>query len=159
MTTAAVLSSRAGCLSFSASQSCFQRAGQGSSAAVPCRRYNSFLTRWAQPKQLKTSEHRHKGIARAAQLDIEKIEIKKGEGRGLAREGPMAGGRWLSSTTRHVRIYIGYVDPETHEMDQQQSDLVTIDLDPDNEFLWPEEQQQKVFDFFDEQVVNYAVSG
>ncbi|GAQ80418.1 NAD(P)H:plastoquinone dehydrogenase complex subunit M [Klebsormidium nitens] len=67
----------------------------------------------------------------------------------------MAGGRWLSSTTRHVRIYIGYVDPETHEMDQQQSDLVTIDLDPDNEFLWPEEQQQKVFDFFDEQVENY----
>eukprot|EP00243_Klebsormidium_subtile_P000225 TRINITY_DN10368_c0_g1_i1.p1 TRINITY_DN10368_c0_g1~~TRINITY_DN10368_c0_g1_i1.p1 ORF type:complete len:215 (-),score=19.93 TRINITY_DN10368_c0_g1_i1:284-928(-) len=157
MTTTAVLSSRAGCLSFSSSQSCSKspNAGPKCTPPVPCRRYDLFMTRRSQPKQLKMSEHRHKGFARAASVDIEKIEIKKGEGRGLAREGEMAGGRWLSSTTRHVRIYIGYVDPETHEMDQQQADLVTIDLDPDNEFLWPEDKQQKVFDFFDEQVENY----
>jgi hypothetical protein len=91
-------------------------------------------------------------------VDIQPVPIKEGEGRGLTRKGEMAGGRWLSSTTRHVRIYIGYIDPETHEMDQQQSDFVTIDVDPDNEFLWPQDKLQKVFDFFDDQIENYRVS-
>lgn len=91
-------------------------------------------------------------------MDIQPVPIKEGEGRGLTRKGEMAGGRWLSSTTRHVRIYIGYIDPETHEMDQQQSDFVTIDVDPDNEFLWPQDKLQKVFDFFDDQIENYRVS-
>jgi hypothetical protein len=95
------------------------------------------------------------GCARAAAVDIQPVPIKEGEGRGLTRKGEMAGGRWLSSTTRHVRIYIGYIDPETHEMDQQQSDFVTIDVDPDNEFLWPQDKLQKVFDFFDDQIENY----
>jgi len=69
------------------------------------------------------------------------------------------GGQWLSSTTRHVRIYAGYVDPVTKIMDQSQLDKLTLMLDPDNEFVWPEERVQQVYSRYKELVDNYAVSG
>lgn len=70
----------------------------------------------------------------------------------------MQGGQWLSSTTRHVRIYVGYVDPKTMTMDQSQADKLSLMLDPDNEFLWPEDKVAKVYDKFTELVDSYAVS-
>ncbi|KAJ7562358.1 hypothetical protein O6H91_03G093100 [Diphasiastrum complanatum] len=76
--------------------------------------------------------------------------------RGLTREGPAQGGRWMSSTTRHVRLYMGYIDPVTLHMDQQQIDKLTLILDPDNEFVWPEDKCQKVYDYLKELVDNYA---
>ena len=73
----------------------------------------------------------------------------------LSRE---VGGQWLSCTTRHVRIYSGYVDPETNVMDQMQLDKLTLMLDPDNEFEWTDEATEKVFDKFRELIDIYAVS-
>ena len=40
------------------------------------------------------------------------------------------GGQWLSSTTRHVRIYAADIDPETNAFDQTQMDQLTLMLDP-----------------------------
>lgn len=78
------------------------------------------------------------------------------QAKGLSLE---TGGQWLSSTTRHVRIYAGYVDPVTKIMDQSQLDKLTLMLDPDNEFVWPEERVQQVYNRYKELVDNYAVSG
>lgn len=78
------------------------------------------------------------------------------EAKGLSLE---TGGQWLSSTTRHVRIYAGYVDPVTKIMDQSQLDKLTLMLDPDNEFVWPEERVQQVYNRYKELVDNYAVRG
>ncbi|KAI5071289.1 hypothetical protein GOP47_0013540 [Adiantum capillus-veneris] len=66
------------------------------------------------------------------------------------------GGRWLSSTTRHIRIYAAYIDPETAKMDQTQTDKLSLILDPDDEFVWPEEKAQKVFEEFKSLVDHYA---
>ncbi|KAL3677094.1 hypothetical protein R1sor_027042 [Riccia sorocarpa] len=74
---------------------------------------------------------------------------------GLGYEGPGRGGQWLSATTRHVRIYVGVADPETMALDQSQLDKLTLMLDPDDEFVWPEEQVQKVYSYFAELVDNY----
>lgn len=70
----------------------------------------------------------------------------------------MQGGQWLSSTTRHVRIYVGYVDPTNMMMDQSQADKLSLMLDPDKEFLWPEDKVQKIYTKFQELVDTYAVS-
>lgn len=74
----------------------------------------------------------------------------------LAYDGPGKGGQWLSATTRHVRIYIGVADPVSLALDQSQLDKVTLMLDPDNEFVWPDDKVQKVYDYFTELVENYA---
>jgi hypothetical protein len=80
-------------------------------------------------------------------------EVKeKTQAIGLSTE---TGGQWLSCTTRHIRIYAGYVDPETQVMDQSQLDKLTLMLDPDNEFEWPEEMVEKVYDQFRELVDIY----
>eukprot|EP00250_Pteridium_aquilinum_P000419 c10460_g1_i1 orf=305-868(-) len=65
------------------------------------------------------------------------------------------GGRWLSSTTRHIRLYAAYIDPETGTMDQTQTDKLSLILDPDDEFIWTEEKAQKVFDEFAALVDHY----
>ncbi|GBG78100.1 hypothetical protein CBR_g26037 [Chara braunii] len=65
------------------------------------------------------------------------------------------GGQWLSCTTRHVRLYIGYIDPESHVMDQSQLDKISLNLDPDNEFVWTAEKEQKVYNFFTELLDQY----
>ncbi|KAI4307224.1 hypothetical protein L6164_030434 [Bauhinia variegata] len=65
------------------------------------------------------------------------------------------GGQWLSSVTRHVRIYAAYIDPETWEFDQTQMDKLTILLDPTDEFVWTPETCYKVFSYFQELVDHY----
>lgn len=67
------------------------------------------------------------------------------------------GGQWLSSATRHVRIYAAYIDPETCEFDQTQMDKLTLLLDPTNEFLWTPETCKKVYSYFQELVDHYEV--
>ncbi|MCO5612348.1 hypothetical protein L7F22_066615 [Adiantum nelumboides] len=66
------------------------------------------------------------------------------------------GGRWLSSTTRHIRIYAAYIDPETGKMDQTQTDKLSLILDPEDEFVWTEEKAQKVLEEFKSLVDHYA---
>ena len=65
------------------------------------------------------------------------------------------GGQWLSSTTRHVRIYAAYIDPVTCEFDQSQMDKLTLILDPTNEFVWNSETCNKVYAYFQELVDHY----
>ncbi|XP_031115012.1 NAD(P)H-quinone oxidoreductase subunit M, chloroplastic [Ipomoea triloba] len=65
------------------------------------------------------------------------------------------GGQWLSSTTRHVRIYAAYIDPETCAFDQTQMDKLTLLLDPTDEFLWTDETCNKVYSYFQELVDHY----
>ncbi|KAF5444679.1 hypothetical protein F2P56_033795 [Juglans regia] len=65
------------------------------------------------------------------------------------------GGQWLSSVTRHVRIFAAYIDPETWEFDQTQMDKLTMLLDPSDEFVWTPETCSKVFAYFQELVDHY----
>ena len=65
------------------------------------------------------------------------------------------GGQWLSSVTRHVRIYAAYIDPVTCEFDQTQMDKLTLILDPTNEFVWNSESCNKVYSYFQELVDHY----
>ncbi|XP_038899189.1 NAD(P)H-quinone oxidoreductase subunit M, chloroplastic [Benincasa hispida] len=65
------------------------------------------------------------------------------------------GGQWLSSVTRHVRIYAAYIDPVTCEFDQTQMDKLTLILDPSNEFLWNPQTCNKVYAYFQELVDHY----
>ncbi|KAH9614985.1 hypothetical protein KSS87_001172 [Heliosperma pusillum] len=74
--------------------------------------------------------------------------------RNMSRE---MGGQWLSSVTRHVRIYAAYIDPETCAMDQTQTDKLTLILDPGEEFVWTDETCNKVYFYFQELVDHYEV--
>lgn len=65
------------------------------------------------------------------------------------------GGQWLSSATRHVRIYAAYYDPVTNAFDQTQMDKLTLILDPTNEFLWTPETCNMVYSYFQELVDHY----
>lgn len=71
--------------------------------------------------------------------------------------GKEYGGQWLSSTTRHVRIFAAYIDPETCEFDQTQMDKLTLILDPTDEFVWTDETCYKVYSYFQELVDHYEV--
>ncbi|XP_074280197.1 NAD(P)H-quinone oxidoreductase subunit M, chloroplastic [Silene latifolia] len=74
------------------------------------------------------------------------------QNRNMGRE---YGGQWLSSVTRHVRIYAAYIDPETCAMDQTQMDKLTLILDPGEEFLWTDETCNKVYSYYQELVDHY----
>ncbi|KAL3504291.1 hypothetical protein ACH5RR_034132 [Cinchona calisaya] len=65
------------------------------------------------------------------------------------------GGQWLSSATRHVRIYAAYIDPETCEFDQTQMDKLTLILDPTDEFVWTDDTCNQVYSYFQELVDHY----
>ncbi|MBE9044990.1 NAD(P)H-quinone oxidoreductase subunit M [Pleurocapsales cyanobacterium LEGE 10410] len=55
----------------------------------------------------------------------------------------------IKSTTRHVRIYTAEVkDNELVKSDN----VLTLDIDPDNEFNWSEDALQKVYRKFDDLV-------
>lgn len=59
----------------------------------------------------------------------------------------------LKSTTRHIRIYAAEIkDNELIESDN----VLTLDIDPDNEFNWDEDALQKVYRQFDELVESYS---
>ena len=55
----------------------------------------------------------------------------------------------LKSTTRHIRIYAAEV--KRNELVESDS-VLTLDVDPDNEFNWDEDALQKVYSKFDELV-------
>ncbi|KAI3513553.1 hypothetical protein L1887_20889 [Cichorium endivia] len=74
------------------------------------------------------------------------------ESKNMGRE---YGGQWLSSTTRHVRIFAAYIDPETCAFDQTQMDKLTLILDPTDEFVWTPETCTMVYSYFQELVDHY----
>ncbi|MGL5875803.1 MAG: NAD(P)H-quinone oxidoreductase subunit M [Xenococcaceae cyanobacterium] len=55
----------------------------------------------------------------------------------------------LKSTTRHIRIYTAEV--KNNELIES-NNVLTLDVDPDNEFIWAEESLQKLYRRFDELV-------
>ena len=59
----------------------------------------------------------------------------------------------LKSTTRHVRIFTAKV--ENNELVRDSSHL-TLDLDPDNEFIWTEDVLKKINLRFSELVSSYS---
>ncbi len=56
---------------------------------------------------------------------------------------------FVKSTTRHIRIYTAEV--QSNELVESDK-MLTLDVDPDNEFLWNEDALQKVYRKFDELV-------
>lgn len=63
----------------------------------------------------------------------------------------------IKSTTRHVRIYSAEVSKEGELVPSDQ--VLTLDIDPDNEFNWNEDALQKVYRRFDELVESYSGEG
>lgn len=59
----------------------------------------------------------------------------------------------IKSTTRHVHIFTATV--EDNEL-VPSDNVLTLDIDPDNEFNWSEETLQKVYRKFDDLVEAYA---
>ncbi len=55
----------------------------------------------------------------------------------------------LKSTTRHIRIFAAEMDKDELVPSNQ---VLTLDVDPDNEFNWNEDALQKVYRKFDELV-------
>ncbi|XP_002989170.2 NAD(P)H-quinone oxidoreductase subunit M, chloroplastic [Selaginella moellendorffii] len=86
---------------------------------------------------------------------VVRAEGEQIQNKGMTRDGPAQGGRWLSCTTRHVRLYAAAIDPVTFAMDQTQIDKLTLILDPDSEFLWPDDKVEKVYDHLRELVDTY----
>ena len=56
----------------------------------------------------------------------------------------------LKSTTRHIRIFSAEIDQDGELVPSNQ--VLTLDVDPDNEFSWNEDALQKVYRKFDELV-------
>jgi NAD(P)H-quinone oxidoreductase subunit M len=58
----------------------------------------------------------------------------------------------LKSTTRHIHIYAAEVeDNELVSSDR----VLTLDVDPDNEFVWNEDSLQRVYEQFDTLVESF----
>jgi NAD(P)H-quinone oxidoreductase subunit M len=55
----------------------------------------------------------------------------------------------VKSTTRHIRIYSAEI--KNNEL-VPSDNVLTLDIDPDNEFNWKEDALQKVYSKFDELV-------
>lgn len=55
----------------------------------------------------------------------------------------------VKSTTRHIRIYTAEV--KGNELVENEN-VLTLDVDPDNEFNWSQEALQRVYSKFDELV-------
>jgi len=60
----------------------------------------------------------------------------------------------IKSTTRHVRIFSAEVNEEGELVPSNQ--VLTLDIDPDNEFNWNEDALQKVYRRFDELVESHS---
>jgi NAD(P)H-quinone oxidoreductase subunit M len=60
----------------------------------------------------------------------------------------------LKSTTRHIRIFSAEVDSAGELVPSSQ--VLTLDVDPDNEFNWNEDALQKVYRKFDELVESHT---
>ena len=59
----------------------------------------------------------------------------------------------LKSTTRHIRIFAAEIDDK--EFSPSDSKL-TLDVDPDNEFVWDDAAVKQVHSKFEELVSDYA---
>ncbi|PZV19363.1 MAG: NAD(P)H-quinone oxidoreductase [Leptolyngbya sp.] len=59
----------------------------------------------------------------------------------------------LKSTTRHIHIFTATV--ENNELVPSEN-VLTLDIDPDNEFNWSEDALQQVYRKFDEGVEAYS---
>ncbi len=59
----------------------------------------------------------------------------------------------LKSTSRHVRVFAAEVQDNELIPSEQ---VLTLDIDPDNELNWEEISLQKVYSKFDELVENYS---
>ena len=59
----------------------------------------------------------------------------------------------LKCTTRHVRIFTAIVKNNDLILDNEN---LTLDIDPDNEFLWSEHSIEKVQDYFRKLVDSHA---
>jgi len=53
----------------------------------------------------------------------------------------------LKSTTRHIRIFAAEIDRDGELIPSNQ--VLTLDIDPDNEFNWNEDALQKIYRQFD----------
>lgn len=62
----------------------------------------------------------------------------------------------LKSTTRHIRIFSAEVNKDGELVPSNQ--VLTLDIDPDNEFNWNEDALQQVYRKFDELVESYSGS-
>lgn len=60
----------------------------------------------------------------------------------------------LKSTTRHIRIFSAEVNQDSELVPSQQ--VLTLDVDPDNEFNWNEDVLQMVYRRFDELVESHS---
>jgi len=60
----------------------------------------------------------------------------------------------LKCTTRHIRIFSAEVNKEGELVPSSQ--VLTLDVDPDNEFNWNEDALQNVYHKFDELVESYS---
>ncbi len=60
----------------------------------------------------------------------------------------------LKSTTRHVRIFSAEVNSAGELVPSEQ--VLTLDIDPDNEFNWNDDALQKVYRKFDELVESFT---
>lgn len=116
-----------------------------------------------QEQQVKEEEAEVAASLPPTQGAEEQAQARKGDAQSLPRQ-PLAesknmsreyGGQWLSCTTRHVRIYAAYIDPETNAFDQTQMDKLTLMLDPQDEFAWTDEACQMVFNEFQDLVDHY----
>lgn len=59
----------------------------------------------------------------------------------------------LKSTTRHIRLFTARVEDGDLVQDDEQ---LTLDIDPDNEFLWDEQALEKVRSCFRDLVAAHA---
>ena len=59
----------------------------------------------------------------------------------------------LKSTTRHVRLFTARVEDGNLVAD---TDHLTLDLDPDNEFIWSDDSLKKVQERFKDLVASYS---
>jgi NAD(P)H-quinone oxidoreductase subunit M len=59
----------------------------------------------------------------------------------------------LKSTTRHIHLYTAEVTDNELVASNQ---VLTLDVDPDNELTWSDDSLQKVYRQFDQLVENYA---
>ncbi|MGI0493484.1 NAD(P)H-quinone oxidoreductase subunit M [Alkalinema pantanalense CENA528] len=59
----------------------------------------------------------------------------------------------LKSTTRHIHIFTASV--EDNELIPSEN-VLTLDIDPDNEFIWNDDALQQVYQKFDALVESYS---
>jgi NAD(P)H-quinone oxidoreductase subunit M len=59
----------------------------------------------------------------------------------------------LKSTTRHIRIFAAEIDKNEFI---PSDNMLTLDVDPDNEFIWNDESLQQIYHKFDNLVEYYS---